>query len=229
MTMGFGRAVRRLAGMACGILLLGAGAASATQQADLDIRLASLLGEGRGSAQVEAMPVSLPPAGERGLVVRREGGVDVVEAMVAEARPAGDAEWRCMAEALYHEARGEPLMGQIAVAEVILNRRDSRRYPDTVCGVVRQGTGRLHMCQFSYYCDGLPDTIRDRRAWAAVGRVARAMLDGAPRPLTEGAMFYHTKAVSPYWRDAFTETTVIGAHIFYRDDSRGGVRVASAD
>jgi hypothetical protein len=157
---------------------------------------------------------------------RRMDAAAEAVAMVMAATPKGDGEWRCLAEALYFEARGEPLDGQIAVAEVILNRRDSGRYPDTVCGVVRQGTGERDACQFSYSCDGEPDAIADVRAWLAVGRVARAMLDGAPRRLTDGAMFYHADHVDPYWADVFAETTQIGAHVFYRDDE--GRRLASA-
>jgi hypothetical protein len=144
--------------------------------------------------------------------------------LIAEAEPEGDAEWRCMAEALYFEARGESLDGQVAVAEVILNRRDSGRYPDSVCGVVQQGTGEKWMCQFSYFCDGLPDAIGDEQAWERVGRIARVMLDGAPRDLTDGAMFYHARAVSPYWADEFTRTAAIGAHLFYVEET---VRMAS--
>ncbi len=128
----------------------------------------------------------------------------------------GDQEWECLAEALYFEARGEPLRGQIAVAEVILNRVDSAFYPDTVCGVVNQGTGRKHACQFSYTCDGLAETIAEPRAYRRVGKVALLMLRGAPRKLTEGATHYHTKAVNPRWAKVFPRTTTIGAHHFYR-------------
>jgi spore germination cell wall hydrolase CwlJ-like protein len=84
--------------------------------------------------------------------------------------------------------------------------------------VVQQGTGEKWMCQFSYFCDGLSDEIRDDEAWEHLGRIARVMLDGAPRQLTEGAQFYHTKAVDPYWADEFFQTAEIGAHLFYRED-----------
>jgi spore germination cell wall hydrolase CwlJ-like protein len=71
-------------------------------------------------------------------------------------RATGDAQWRCLAEAIYFEARGEPLAGQIAVAEAVLNRVDSPHYPDTICAVTNQGVGRGRACQFSYACDGRP-------------------------------------------------------------------------
>lgn len=129
----------------------------------------------------------------------------------------GDAEWQCLAEALYFEARGESVAGQFAVAEVILNRRDSALYPRTVCGVVRQGNRRG--CQFSYACDGHPERIHERAAYVQVGKIARLMLDGAPRALTSGATHFHTRAVRPAWARRFPETARIGAHIFYRQPS----------
>ncbi len=129
----------------------------------------------------------------------------------------GDAEWRCLAEAIYFEARGEPPRGQAAVAEVILNRRDHATYPDTVCGVVRQGAGRgAQGCQFSFACDGVPDRIREREAFEVAGKIARALLDGAPRGLTAGATHFHASAVRPGWARRFPQTARIGRHVFYR-------------
>ncbi|MBK5933902.1 cell wall hydrolase [Rhodovulum imhoffii] len=128
----------------------------------------------------------------------------------------GGKQWECLAEALYFEARGESVKGQFAVAEVILNRVASKSYPDTVCGVVNQGTGRKYACQFTYTCDGLPETINEPRAWRRVGKIARLMLDGAPRHLTAGATHYHTKAVRPSWARSFPRTATIGVHHFYR-------------
>lgn len=134
-----------------------------------------------------------------------------------DVRAEGGPEWRCLAEALYFEARGETLSGMVAVAEVVLNRVDDGGYPDSVCGVVRQGTGgRLHRCQFSYLCDGRPETIDEPAAWDRVGRVARAMLDGAPRRLTLGATHYHADHVRPRWSRKLERTAEIGEHVFYR-------------
>ena len=132
----------------------------------------------------------------------------------------GGQEWRCLAEALYFEARGESVKGQFAVAEVILNRVDDPSYPDTVCGVIHQGTGRKYQCQFTYTCDGHPDTIHEKEAFRQVGKVARLMVDGAPRHLTSGATHYHTRAVSPRWARHFPRTVTIGVHHFYRQPTR---------
>ena len=128
----------------------------------------------------------------------------------------GNSEWKCLSEALYFEARGEPVEGQIAVAEVILNRVDSKRFPKSVCKVIDQTTGKRHKCQFSYNCDGLLEVFPDRKAYERVGKIARLMLDGSSRDLTNGATFYHNKKVKPKWRSSFARTTNIGSHIFYR-------------
>ena len=127
----------------------------------------------------------------------------------------GNSEWRCLTEALYFEARGESVKGQFAVAEVILNRADSSRFPSSICKVVNQGTGRKHACQFSYTCDGRPENVSDKKSWNRVGKVARLMMDGAPRSLTSGATFYHTTAVRPSWARKFRKTAQIGVHLFY--------------
>ncbi|MCR8550697.1 cell wall hydrolase [Salipiger sp. P9] len=138
-------------------------------------------------------------------------------------KASGGAQWQCLAEALYFEARGETLKGQFAVAEVILNRVDSPRFPNSVCGVINQGTGRKFACQFTYTCDGHPENINEPAAWDRVAKVAKAMLAGAPRALTNGATYYHTHAVRPSWSRKFTRTASIGDHFFYRP----GYRVSS--
>lgn len=125
---------------------------------------------------------------------------------------------RCLATAIYHEARGESLQGQFAVAEVILNRVDSRQFPNSICGVVYQGVreGRLGGCQFSFACDGRSEAMPNRTAANRAQRIAQVMSDGAHRGLTRGAHYFHTTAVNPNWANRFTRTTQIGAHLFYR-------------
>lgn len=128
--------------------------------------------------------------------------------------PTGGDDWQCLTEALYFEARGESLQGQFAVAEVILNRVDSGLYPRSVCGVVHQrGSGA---CAFSYACDSYSNKMREKGARDRAARIARVMLDGAPRTLTAGATHFHTRAVRPKWAKKFKKTATIGAHIFYR-------------
>jgi len=131
----------------------------------------------------------------------------------------GGEQWACLAKALYFEARGESVKGQFAVAEVILNRVDSRKYPNSVCGVVNQGANRRNGCQFSYACDGRADTIREEAAYNRVAKIARVMMDGAPRTLTKGATHFHTTNVRPNWARRFPNTAKIGSHLFYRQPS----------
>lgn len=128
----------------------------------------------------------------------------------------GGNDLSCLAEALYFEARGELVRGQFAVAEVILNRVDSPLFPDTVCDVVNQGTGKRYRCQFSYNCDGLKEVIHERLAHERAAKIARLMLDGAERTLTAGATHYHTDKAAPRWARRFSHTATIGAHHFYR-------------
>jgi hypothetical protein len=126
----------------------------------------------------------------------------------------GDDDWECLANAIYHEARGETIRGQFAVAEVILNRTESPNYPTTVCRVVHQGGKKG--CQFSFTCDGKSDRVSERTAWARAGKIARLALDGAPRLLTNGAIYFHTVRVRPRWMHRYDRTAAIGSHLFYR-------------
>jgi len=144
--------------------------------------------------------------------------VSTMKQINAMPRANGNSEWRCLAEALYFEARGETLQGQFAVAEVILNRRDSKKFPRSICGVVSQGTksGKKYACQFSYKCDGRAEVFSEGGAYIQVGKVARIMLDGRSRNLTKGATFYHSGAVRPSWSRKFQRTAKVGSHYFYR-------------
>ena len=135
-------------------------------------------------------------------------------------KASGDAEWRCLSEALYFEARGESVKGQFAVAEVILNRVSSARFPSSLCGVINQGTGRKYQCQFTYTCDGNSEAILEPQAFERVGKVARAVIDGSSGKLTNGATHYHTTAVRPKWSRVYTKTANIGVHLFYRHNYR---------
>lgn len=123
------------------------------------------------------------------------------------------SELQCLTEALYFESRGEGRQGQAAVAEVILNRVESRVFPSTVCGVVNQPM------QFSYTIGGRK-TIRNKGAYQRVLKVAKEALQGAPRVLTDGATYFHTPAVRPAWSNRFQRTARIGQHIFYRGQHR---------
>jgi spore germination cell wall hydrolase CwlJ-like protein len=129
-------------------------------------------------------------------------------------------ETRCLAEAIYYEARGESVVGQLAVAEVVVNRVRSKHYPDTFCDVVYEGSYRSTGCQFTFTCDG---SLRHRpfgAAWRQANVVAGGVIAGFARPMTHSATHYHTNEVDPYWSGSLIETTRIGAHIFYRFPNR---------
>ena len=130
---------------------------------------------------------------------------------VTQTRYGGADSLHCLTEALYFEARGEGRNGQRAVAEVILNRVDSRTFPNSVCGVVHQRG------QFTYNKNA---RIREKGTFARVQKVAMAALSGQPRTLTNGATYFHTGRVKPSWSRRFERTTRIGSHIFYRSDRR---------
>ena len=126
----------------------------------------------------------------------------------------------CLAQAIYYEARGESQRGQIAVAEVIMNRVRSGYYPNSVCGVVYQGSHRSTGCQFTFTCDGSINHRPRGRAWDRAQRVATAVMSGYTRPITQGATHYHTLAVNPVWNSGLVETTTIESHVFYRFPNR---------
>ncbi len=130
--------------------------------------------------------------------------------------PERGEEWRCLAEAIYFESRGEPLSGQVAVAEVVLNRVDDRRYPGSICGVTRQGVGSGRACQFSYACDGRPEDMTSPLARERAKKLAALMIDRADRTVTGGATHFHATYVRPGWARRMTRTAAIGAHVFYR-------------
>jgi spore germination cell wall hydrolase CwlJ-like protein len=128
----------------------------------------------------------------------------------------GGPEWACLTEALYFEARGESFRGISAVAEVIINRAQSKRFPNSVCGVISQGVGGKAGCQFSYKCDGRAEVYHEPSAYARVAKMAHLMLAGRLQKVTDGALFYHSKAVRPKWSRKFLRTAQVGAHFFYR-------------
>lgn len=122
----------------------------------------------------------------------------------------------CLATAIYYEARSEPVVGQIAVAEVIMNRVRDYRYPDSVCGVVYQGSERTTGCQFSFTCDGSMNRPPRGKYWNRAQDVAAHVLMELNKPLTGTATHYHTDYVDPVWNKHLVHTKTIGTHIFYR-------------
>jgi spore germination cell wall hydrolase CwlJ-like protein len=124
---------------------------------------------------------------------------------------------KCLAEGIYFESRGEPVRGQIAVAQVIVNRAFSGHYPSSVCGVVYQNAHRYLACQFTFACDRHPDVIRDQAAWHRAVAVAEGTLDGKLwLPEVGKATHYHASWVRPGWVRTMQKLHRIGVHTFYR-------------
>ena len=131
----------------------------------------------------------------------------------------------CMALNIYHEAKNQSMLGQIAVGQVVMNRVEDTRFPDNVCDVVTQavtykGTDKpvLHKCQFSWYCDGQKDEpLYHSEEWWNAQEYASIVLSGTiALDVTEGATHYHATYVRPAWAKTKTRTTRIDRHIFYR-------------
>jgi len=127
----------------------------------------------------------------------------------------------CLTQAIYHEARGESEQGQWAVANVIINRAMSHKFPTTLCGVVFQNADQgYHRCQFTFACDGRSDLGTERAAWnraTKMAAVAYGEFKQGDRPgvIPDSALYYHTVSVNPGWSDKFKRVATIGAHEFY--------------
>jgi spore germination cell wall hydrolase CwlJ-like protein len=132
------------------------------------------------------------------------------------------AEQRCLAEAMYYEARGEGVEGEEAIAEVIFHRMHRRGYPASICGVVFQGVGDAPSCQFSFACNGEMNHPKSAADWARAKRLAAKIMGGYV-PLgnaTGGATSFHAVDVEPDWSGSLERTVQIGNHVFYRPLAR---------
>jgi hypothetical protein len=172
--------------------------------------------------------VVLPPAPERpGLIARaptspgrRGAGADtgareIYTGLIAAADMA--RQQRCLAEAVYFEARSETDEGRAAVAQVVLNRVKSGLYPDSVCGVVYQNSHRYLACQFTFTCEGKSLRITEPAPWRDAVRIAREVYEGTTyMPEVGASTHYHAQYVRPYWAKKLKKMDTIGQHVFYK-------------
>jgi spore germination cell wall hydrolase CwlJ-like protein len=129
---------------------------------------------------------------------------------------------KCLTEAIYFEARGEAVRGQIAVAQVVMNRTFSGFYPNTVCGVVYQNKHRHMACQFTFACDNNPDVVTEPEMWDRAKKIAKAMLDGQIwLPEVDRSTHYHAYYVRPSWVNEMKRMYKFGVHTFYRPKAWG--------
>lgn len=124
----------------------------------------------------------------------------------------------CLAEAIYFEGRGEEREGQLAIAHVVLNRAAAKGFPRRACDVIREGEANgKGRCQFSWRCDGEPDTPTDSAAWSEALRLADTVLQGETTDPTQGALYFHHTKVQPDWTAKLRRTVAIGSHIYYAE------------
>jgi spore germination cell wall hydrolase CwlJ-like protein len=129
---------------------------------------------------------------------------------------------KCLTQAIYFEARNEPARGQQAVAQVVLNRVFSPYYPKDVCSVVYQNAHRHLSCQFTFACDGKPESVNERGAWSRANRIAKQTLDAKVwLPEVNKATHYHAAYVRPNWIRAMKVMVRYGLHTFYRPRNWG--------
>ena len=136
---------------------------------------------------------------------------------------------KCLALNMYHEARDQGTAGKLAVSAVVINRVSDSRFPNTICEVIKQGPTRKswrdpsvsypikNRCQFSWYCDGISDEVKDEKTYQKILDFARLIMHNDIQfvDITDGATHYHADYVKPDWADTKTRTTEIGDHIFY--------------
>lgn len=137
------------------------------------------------------------------------------QAVDPKGREALDDAITCLARSIYWETKGEDVAGMEAVASVVMNRLGRPDFPDTVCGIVKQGR-ESGACQFSWWCDGRPDAVQDAASYSVAKEVARKALNRQLRDRTRGATYFHHKRVKPAWAKTYTRTAVIGPHRFYK-------------
>lgn len=204
-------------------------ATSTAFQAELEQQLASAEPNARVELTSFRTPQGVAARGGANLFESADARAMMVQAVLrtpgaradAQAEPQVDAyQHACLSQAIYYEARGETQRGQVAVAEVVMNRVRSPYYPNSICGVVYQGSHRANGCQFTFTCDGSLNHRPRGRAWDRAQRVATAAMLGYMRPITQGATHYHTHAVNPIWNSGLVQTTNVGSHVFYRFPNR---------
>jgi spore germination cell wall hydrolase CwlJ-like protein len=187
------------------------GATPATPRA---VALSSTTPAALGSTPIEVVSISPPLKPKQNPSPGIERKTDL--ASLIEPSNAGKQQ-KCLAEAIYFEARGEPEEGQAAVAQVVLNRAASGLYPSSICGVVYQNWQRYHNCQFSFACEGRSLRINEPEAWQTAVRVASDVSAGKTYVSDVGAAtHYHANYVRPQWARALKKMDVIGRHIFYK-------------
>jgi spore germination cell wall hydrolase CwlJ-like protein len=174
--------------------------------------------EHRDAVKLAALPsAATESVAPKGLVTGEERRPKSPAEQLGLIGPARAKAEKCLADAIYFESRGEVEKGQVAVAQVVINRAFSGYYPQNVCGVVYQNAHRHLACQFTFACDGIKDVVTEPDMWEQAKRIARDMLDGKLWLSEVGkATHYHAFWVRPNWIREMRKIQRIGVHTFYR-------------
>lgn len=168
-------------------------------------------------AENETIPFSTAPV---------ERAVPLIMPLDAGAVAGRRSSLDCLTAAIYYEAAQESDQGKRGVAQVILNRARHPAFPNTICGVVYQGSERRTGCQFTFTCDGSLERRPSRQGWDSARRIALAFLSGAVEPSVGMATHYHADYVVPYWASSLAKIVKVDHHIFYRWSGGWGRRSA---
>lgn len=161
--------------------------------------------EQKAAAQPDA-----PPAPKSKAITQSE-----VQAVDPAGAAALDDAITCMARSIYWESKGGKAADMEAVASVVMNRLGHEGFPDTVCGVVKQGS-ETGNCQFSWWCDGRSDSVQEETRYAIAKEIARKALNRQLDDRTGGALYFHDRHVSPDWARAYVKTTETSDFLFYK-------------
>ncbi|MCW2272116.1 Spore cortex-lytic enzyme precursor [compost metagenome] len=157
-----------------------------------------------------AVQPDAPPAPKGKAITQTE-----VQAVDPAGQAALDDAITCMARSIYWESKGGQARDMEAVASVVMNRLGHEGFPDTVCGVVKQGS-ETGNCQFSWWCDGRSDSVQEETRYAIAKEIARKALNRQLEDRTQGALYFHDRNVKPDWARAYVKTTETGDFLFYK-------------
>jgi spore germination cell wall hydrolase CwlJ-like protein len=189
--------------------------------ADPDIKLAAVASKPASAADAALDQASESIARKGEVTGEGRGPLSPAQRLGLDGKTRAKAE-KCLADAIYFESRGEPVRGQMAVAQVVMNRVFSGFYPKTVCGTVYQNAHRRLACQFTFACDGIPETVTEPQAWLRATRIAKRTLDGELWvPEVNRATHYHADWVRPSWVRGMKRLYKFGVHTFYRPRAWG--------
>ena len=170
----------------------------------------------KGKGKAEVLEEKASAEGSKALPTTAEV---ITKSQAQSVDPAGEEPMEdaitCLARSIYWEAKRKDFAEMEAIANVVMNRLGHKGFPNTICGVVKQGQEQ-GACQFSWWCDGRPDDAREEEPYSHAKEIARKALNRQLKDPTDGAMYFHNRKVSPNWSKEYIKTVEIGEHVFYK-------------